>query len=76
MRVNKKLVALRTIWSALRSPERWSAVFSQTASPVLQTIYQTVEEQRQIIDRLNAQEQEKQPSTYDLRYTGVTVPLN
>ena len=37
---------------------------------------QDAQRERQIIDRLNAQEQEKQPSTYDLRYTGVTVPLN
>jgi tetratricopeptide (TPR) repeat protein len=38
--------------------------------------FQDAQRERQIIDRLNAQEQEKQPSTYDLRYTGVTVPLN
>ncbi|MCI0626437.1 MAG: tetratricopeptide repeat protein [Acidobacteria bacterium] len=38
--------------------------------------FQDAQKERQIIDRLNAQEQEKQPSTYDLRYTGVTVPLN
>jgi len=37
---------------------------------------QDAQRERQIIDRLNAQEQEKQPSTYDLRYTGNTVPLN
>ena len=37
---------------------------------------QDAQRERQIIDRLNALEQEKQPSTYDLRYTGVTVPLN
>lgn len=38
--------------------------------------FQDAQKERQIIDRLNAQEQAKQPSTYDLRYTGVTVPLN
>ena len=37
---------------------------------------QDAQRERQIIDRLNVQEQEKQPSTYDLRYTGNTVPLN
>lgn len=55
-------MAPRTLWNALRSPGTWLAIFSQSVSPVLQTIYQTLEEQRQIIDRLKRYED----STYSL----------
>ncbi len=49
-------MVLRTLWNVLRSPERRSTIFSQSSSPVLRTIYQSFEEQRQIIDRLRRYE--------------------
>jgi len=57
-------MTLRTVWNALRSPERRSAIFSRSGSPALQTIYQGLKEQRQIIDHLKRYE--------DVTYTFVT----
>lgn len=57
-------MTLRTFWNALRSPERRSAIFSRSGSPTLQTVYQGLKEQRQIIDHLKRYE--------DVTYTFVT----
>ena len=55
-------MTLRTVWNALRSPERRSAIFSRSGSPALQTIYQGFQEQRRIIDHLKRYED----VTYDV----------
>ncbi len=57
-------MTLRTVWNALRSPERRSAIFSRSGSPALQTIYQGLKEQRRIIDHLKRYE--------DVTYTIIT----
>jgi len=55
-------MTLRTLWNVLRSRERRSAIFSGSASPVLQTIYQGFQEQRRTIDHLKRYED----VTYDV----------
>ena len=49
-------MALRTLWNALRCPERRAAIFSGSASPALQAIYEGLEEQRRIIGHLKRYE--------------------
>ncbi len=55
-------MTLRTFWNVLRSRERRSAIFSGSASPVLQTIYQGFQEKRRTIDHLKRYED----VTYDV----------
>jgi hypothetical protein len=49
-------MALKTLWNALWSAERRSAVSSASASPALQTILEGLQEQRRIIDHLKRYE--------------------
>ncbi len=47
---------LRMLWNALWSPERRSTIFPQSSSPVVRIVYQSLEERRQILDRLKRYE--------------------
>lgn len=64
---SKRLMGFKNLWDALCSREKRGATCSRSASPILQAIYQSLEEHRQIVDRLKRYE--------DITYRSVTRRL-
>lgn len=60
-------MGLKHLWGALRSREKRRATGSGSASPIVQAIYQNLEEHRRIVDRLKRYE--------DITYNSVTRRL-
>lgn len=60
-------MGLKNLWDALCSREKRRATCSRSTSPILQAIYRSLEEHRQIVDRLKRYE--------DITYNNVTRRL-